>query len=195
VPGLIPSQRMSDRRPTRAPALLLLAALLLALAAEPRPAEAHPQGKDSVDCTVPFDCEIRWEDYTRYDGPRRYAISQWNRLGRIDIAPDRATAIADLHFVDYRACDVPWEGFWTDRTGADAIGFNPCNITSHRFEDPPDPGAVAVHELGHALGLRHPGGMKVSRYWERRSILYHCPRCTPTSTYRAHDIGDYRGMW
>ena len=29
--------------------------------------------------------ELRWEDRTRYDDARKYAISQWNALGRVPI--------------------------------------------------------------------------------------------------------------
>jgi hypothetical protein len=78
--------------------------------------------------------------------------------------------------------------------GADVLAFNPCNLTSHKFPDPPDPNAVAVHELGHALRLAQVTRDE-SAYWERRSIMYNCPRCTSTSTYHAHDINDYRRTW
>jgi len=166
-------------------------ALCVTSSASAPPAEAHGLGNDSVDCTVPFDCEIRWEDQTRYDGARRFAIGQWNRLGRVDIVPDSAATIADLEFVDYKDCDARWDAFWSPRGVSDTIGFNPCSITSHKYSHRPDPNAVAVHEVGHALRLAHPSG----RYWQRRSIMYACARCTPTSTYHAHDVNDYRRTW
>jgi hypothetical protein len=78
----------------------------------PSQALAHNLGKDSVDCTLPFDCEIRWVDHTRFGGPRRFGISQWNRLGRVDIVPDNVLTIADLEFIDYRDCAVTWDAFW-----------------------------------------------------------------------------------
>jgi hypothetical protein len=157
------------------------------------PATAHFMGVgvDSVDCTVPFDCEIRWEDYSRYDGSREFGIGQWDRLGRVDIVPDSPLTVADLEFIDYRKCDVTWDAFWTRRGGADAIGFNPCNITSRKFSHAPDPKAVAVHEIGHALRLAHSQGSR----WRLHSIMYCCPRCGPTSRPHAHDVSDYRAIW
>jgi hypothetical protein len=156
-------------------------------------AAAHDLRNDSVDCTGSA-CQIRWEDHTRYDDARRFAIGQWNRLGRVDILPDSALTVADLEWVDFNECDVKWEAFWSTRFGADVIGFNPCTITRQRTF-PPDPRAVAVHELGHALRLAHPSGECFSRHWMNHSIMYLCARCTPTSTYHHHDIGDYRAMW
>lgn len=157
-------------------------------------ARAHDLRADSVDRTVLTDPEIRWEDHTRFDAERRFAIGQWNRLGRVDIVPDNAITVTDLEFVDVRRCDVTWDAFWDRRLGSDVVGFNPCNIrrdSVHRA----DPKAVAVHELGHALRLAHPSGDRYSRYWRDRSIMFFCARCTPTSTYRAHDIHDYRRTW
>jgi len=176
---------------------VILALLLLMLGAvAPPSAPAHDQGRDSVDCTIPFDCEIRWEDYSRFDNTRRYGIAQWNRLARVDIVPDVPLTVADLEFIDYSKCDVAWDGFWSPRRGADVIAFNPCTVRSRKFYDPPDPRAVAVHELGHALRLAHPpSGGTLSRYWRARSIMFCCPRCGPTSTYHAHDIRDYRATW
>jgi hypothetical protein len=192
-----PEGSAAHRRPSapRRWSALIALALAASLSLCPTAAEAHDLGHDSVDCTVPWDCEIRWEDYTRFDTARRYGVAQWNRLGRVDIVPDNAATITDLEFIDYRKCDVTWDAFWTPRPAADRIGFNPCLITSHRFPDPPDPRAVAVHEIGHGLRLAHPSGHTPSPYWEARSIMYGCPRCGPTSTYHTHDVRDYRAMW
>jgi hypothetical protein len=162
----------------------------------PRAADAHPHSADSVDCSGPGRCEIRWEDHTRYDDARRFAIYEWNRLRRVEILPDVPSVIADLDFIDYRDCDVAWEAFWSPRPGNDLIGFNPCNMWRRtKYGSPPDPRAVAVHELGHALRLGHPSGQRFSRFWRRRSIMYACARCTPRSSYFPHDVGDYRGTW
>ena len=181
-------------RATFCAALVALAICVSSSVSAP-PAEAHRLYADSVDCTVPLDCEIRWEDHTRFDSARRFAIGEWNRLGRVDILPDSAVTIADLKFIDFRDCDVRWEAFWSARVGADVIGFNPCTITRAGSRNPPDPRAVAVHEVGHALRLAHPSGSRVSSYWARRSVMYNCARCTPTSSYRAHDVDDYRRTW
>jgi hypothetical protein len=122
------------------------------------PAAAHDQRRDSVDCGLTFvACQVRWEDQTRYDDARRFAIGQWNRLGKVDIVPDSAVTVADLEFIDFNECGVTWDAFWSSRIGVDVIAFNPCSIRRTRLY-PPDPRAVAVHELGHARALPIPRG-------------------------------------
>ena len=44
--------------------------------------------------------ELRWEDRSRYDDARSYAINQWDALGRVPILRDSANTPADLVFRD-----------------------------------------------------------------------------------------------
>ncbi len=135
---------------------------------------------------------IRWEEYTRYDGARRFAIGQWNQLGGVSIWPDRPTTPTDLVFRDYRECGTGVIGSWEPRDGPDSINLNICYMeklgsTGKR--------ATATHEVGHALRLAHPSGNKQSEYWRKRSVMYHCSSCVPFSAPQAHDKSDYREIW
>lgn len=51
---------------------LLALAMLVWLGGVPNVAHAHELGRDSVD-----DCEIRWEEETRYDAARIAAHNAW----------------------------------------------------------------------------------------------------------------------
>jgi len=136
--------------------------------------------------------EIRWEDYTRYDGPRTFGIGQWNRLGGVPILPDSAETPTDLMFRDFRDCRSGVIGNWQPTTGADFINFNTCYMNKVSTLSKR---AAATHELGHALRLAHPSGSRKSEYWRKRSIMYYCSSCVPFSAPRTHDKNDYRGIW
>ncbi len=97
----------------------MLALSLLAMPAAP--AQAHFTGTDSVDGR-----EIRYEDYTRFDEARLWAIQSWNALGSVKIAPDKWNTVTDLEFRDERRCDLDWGAWWQARKGADVIVFNTC---------------------------------------------------------------------
>ena len=87
------------------------ALLLLSLYLCWRPiASAHSIGRDSLDCSVPWDCEIRWEDATRYASPAGFSIAEWNGLDRVDIAPDSFATIGDVKFIEYGDCKLHWGG-------------------------------------------------------------------------------------
>lgn len=98
--------------------------------------------------------EIRWGDYhgtTKYTSARDNAISKWDAVGPINIAPDNFTVIEDLSFTDYDA-DDGYLGYWQKFNGADKIAFN-----DYYYEDMSacERNKTALHELGHALNLDH----------------------------------------
>jgi hypothetical protein len=76
-------------------------------------------GNDSVDGS-----EIRWEDDTGWDDARTHAINTWDALGRINIAPDNVTSIADLEWHSVNRSDVGFDGRWVPYFGADHIELN-----------------------------------------------------------------------
>ncbi len=136
--------------------------------------------------------EIRWEDHTRFDSARTYAISQWHRLGGVPILKDSAATPTDLVFRDFRDCGTGTVGYWEPKTGPDAINFNSCYMDKLGASGQR---ASATHELGHALRLAHPSSTRESEKWRKSSIMYYCSSCVPFSTPQAHDKADYRGIW
>ncbi len=135
--------------------------------------------------------ELRWEDRTRYDDAHRYAISQWNALGRVPILRDSANTPKDLVFRDYREYGSEIIGNWQSGEGPDSINLNVCYMEKH---DKSTKRASVAHEIGHALRLNHPSD-KESEYWRKRSIMYFCSSCVPFSAPQAHDKADYREIW
>ena len=152
-------------------------------------ASAHYQIPDSVNDETG---EIRWQDYTRYDGARKYAIGQWYRLGRVPILKDCADTPADLAFRDFRDRGTGTVGYWEPKTGADAINFNSCFMVKLEASAQR---ASATHELGHALRLAHPSGTSESEKWRKSSIMYYCSSCVPFTMPQDHDRADYREIW
>ena len=152
-------------------------------------ASAHYLIPDSVNDES---SEIRWEDYTRYDDARTFAISQWHQLGGVPILKDSAGTPTDLVFRDFRDCGTGTVGYWEPKTGPDAINFNSCYMGKLGTQDQR---ASATHELGHALRFAHPSGTKESERWRKSSIMYYCSSCVPFNRPQAHDKADYRGIW
>lgn len=67
--------------------------------------QAHFLGYDSVD-----DCEIRWEEESRYDTERRTAQNLWEALKGnddcVDLAPDTFYTNTNLESLDVNFSDI-----------------------------------------------------------------------------------------
>lgn len=157
---------------------IILFTLLLSAFFAPSIVFAHFLNYSSVD-----DGEIRWDGSTAYTTARDHAISVWNSLGRVNIAPDTWYTYADLEFSDTNRSDVAWDGLYTHTTGEDEIYLNSYylkNYTSFQQK------AVAAHELGHALGLAHSYSP---------NLMYQCATCTKVNTPQSHDKEDYYSLY
>jgi hypothetical protein len=171
---------------------LLLSATLVGWQA-PAIALDHLLGEDSVDCTGGCG-EIRWEDYSKYDGARGWAKDKWNAVGHISLGPDDASSVADLEFRDFSDCSAgAYDAYWDGRPGADLIALNTCK------KDPLvgyDRESILVHELGHALKIAdHPNDRSTSQYWRERAIMYFDAAGTNYNTPQPHDKDDHNEAW
>lgn len=167
------NQRMRLR--SRITTVLGATVILLAF---PIAALGHFNDWDSVD-----NGEIRYEDYTVWDGARVHTITEWNALGRVEILPDSSTTIADLEMRDYTENDgyCGWAG---PRAGADLVRFNKPLFNNYSVGQRK---ACFMHEVGHTLGLEHSYSTQV---------MDSCPVCTTYYvTPQSHDRQDYYDLW
>ncbi|MER8231838.1 hypothetical protein [Streptomyces sp. NPDC094049] len=117
------------------------------------PGKSETRGHSAVD-----DLEIRFTEASRYDDLRKYAISEWNKLRKINIAPDSATTVNDLEFRDYTSKTDGHGGYYEHRGGVaatDYIYLNTHFLDTVYGAEPKFRQNIVVHELGHALGLCH----------------------------------------
>lgn len=149
---------------------LLIGLLLLVILFIPTKAFAadwsyHLLGYSSVDAG-----EIRWGGSNWYSSYRTSAISSWNALGSINIAPDDAYTYDDLHFSDVYRTDVTWAGLYTYWGPAtDNIDIN--NYQMDKFSDSWKSN-VFTHEIGHALGLADIYDIDYSKYGPWPSLMF-----------------------
>lgn len=169
-------------------AAFLASALLLsphAAAAPVAPApcvsgESETRGDSSVDGK-----ELRWEDDSKYNDPLTWAHKVWS-LGLVKIAPDGAGSVNDLEWRDYSKADGH-AGYWQGKPGVDYIYLNAYYLDG-RYKDRASRRHVAVHELGHALGLCHKPGTWASVMWTK---VADNPPTEPTH----RDEANYRKLW
>lgn len=148
-------------------------------------AAAHFLTEDSVDCSG-SPCEIRYEDYSIYDGAHDNAIAQWEALpGGVSIAVDSVFTNADLELRDYTSVDNRC-GYWDGRTGADLLNMNKQYMEGYTIRDRQ---ACVIHEWGHPHRLAHS---------YNDQVMDDCPVSNCGSTYIApqnHDKSNYDGQW
>lgn len=128
-------------------ASLFMAMLLAGMIIVPT-ASAHFLGYSAVD-----DMEIRYGGSTIYTTAQSHSISKWNDLGKVNIAPDNSWTVEDLTYRDYYDSGDPAAGWYTYYAiGSDSIKFNKYIMNQYTDNQKKH---VALHELGHALGLDH----------------------------------------
>lgn len=161
--------------PHRSLPLAFAAAAFLTVVAPPpafaavRPAPCVGGVSETRSFSAVDDGEIRWTDKTGYDDARKHAISAWQYNGsKIKIVADSAITSNDLEFKDAdlgtRASDPLGRYERHGSIGAtDYIIFNRQKLRGASKELLR---YVALHELGHALGLCHKSDSIVSLMWK-----------------------------
>lgn len=149
-------------------------------------AAAHFLNSDSVDCGD-NGCEIRYEEYTKYDEANANAIDGWESIaGGVNIAPDIASTVTDLEVTDYSDSGDNRCGFWDPRVAADRIALNKASLDNDTQRER---WACVIHEWGHAHRLAHSFNDQV---------MDDCPVCDTGGTYinpQNHDRDDYNQIW
>jgi Matrixin len=153
---------------------VLLATVLLA----PSTSSAHFNSCDAVDGQT-----ITWISTTLFASDRDYAIGQWNARGGVNITPSAPNAVADVWFRDINRPDVRSVGSFTCRPfgNVDYIKFNRFFMDGYNDVQQKN---VALHELGHALGLGHSFGGQIMN-----------ASVSNLNTLQSHDVADYCALW
>ena len=160
-----------------------ISALLAAVFLTSSSTSAHFTSCDAVDNDKR---EMTWISTTIFDAERANAIAQWNAVGAIpiNIKPNgNSGEVADVWFRDVTRYDLNWTGAYTCRPfgAVDYIKFNRAFMDGNTD---PQQRMVAMHELGHALGLGHSFTGQVMQ-----------PAVSSVTTLQSHDIADYCTKW
>jgi hypothetical protein len=139
-------------------------------------ASAHFLGYDSV-----VNSKIDYVDNTKYDDARGWARDRWEDAGDVDIQLDTGWTKADVEFYDSYSPAASWAGLYDNESGDDDIIFNTYYLDTYSTAQKRN---VALHELGHALGLDHSYSGQVM-YDTVSSVQY----------LGSHDLSDYDALW
>lgn len=133
---------------SRTKAVLVLITMLIISSISISSASVFLTGVSAVD-----NGEIRYGGSTQYTTARTYSINTWNGLGEVNIAPDTIYTVEDLNYGDYYDSDTTAAGYYQPTSvGADRLRFNRYYLDNYTDAKKKN---VALHELGHALGLAH----------------------------------------
>lgn len=141
----------------------------------------HTLDYDAVDSG-----EIRYGGSTKYTTELNNAISQWNSLDTVYIAPDNASTIEDVTISDTYKESETWSGLYTwYPILTDTIKYN-TYIMDNRDSSVKSAQnkKTVMHEFGHALGIDDHDDSTYSAI-----VMYGYPNTTTSVT--AHDEEDY----
>ncbi|MEU9028998.1 hypothetical protein AB0D46_16040 [Streptomyces sp. NPDC048383] len=179
---------------TSATALLLATPPPAAAAVNPAPciAKSGSEATETREDSSVDDGEIRYTASSKYGDAIQYAVKAWQySRSKIKVLPDSATTVNDLHFSDYSE-NRNTSANWTRNAAigaTDHIRFNTARMgqwsrTTQRW--------IAVHELGHALGLCHKSNGGASYV---KSVMWTDPIEAGFADPQDVDKANYRKLW